>query len=112
MTLDDVLIRLQGDILTPGLQTAHRFSRVFASDLMSDVLAFAHSGTLLLTGLANIHVVRTATLADIAAVIFVQGKRPADDIIAEALKNDLPLASTPLSMFEACTRMGALLNGK
>jgi hypothetical protein len=112
MTLDDVLVRLQGDILTPGVKTAHRFSRVFASDLMSDVLAFAHSGTLLLTGLANIHVVRTATLADIAAVVFVQGKRPADDIIAEALKNDLPLASTPLPMFEACTRMGALLDGK
>lgn len=112
MTLEDVLVHLQGDILTPDMRRSTPLSGVFASDLMSDVLAFAHSGTLLLTGLANIHVIRTATLADIAAVIFVQGKRPAHDIIEEARKNALPLATTPFPMFEACARVSTLLDGR
>ena len=78
---------------------------VCAADLMSDVLAFASPGCLLLTGLCNPHVVRTAEMADINAVMFVHGKIPTEDTIALAEAKSIPLLSTALSMFEVCGRL-------
>jgi predicted transcriptional regulator len=112
MNLRDVLGHLDGELLTPGSDLDLEFSRVFASDLMSDVLAFTGPGELLITGLANGHVVSTAAVADIAAVVFVQGKKPSAAVIGEARASDLPLLSTPLPMFEACARIERLRAGR
>jgi hypothetical protein len=78
---------------------------------MSDVLAFADPGSLLLTGLVNSHVVRTSCLADVAAVVFVQGKRPDHGILEQARANSLPLITTRLPMIEACSRIAGLFQG-
>ncbi len=77
------------------------------ADLMSDVLAFAERGALLLTGLTNTQVVRTSMMAEIAAVCFVRGKRPPKETIDLAAESDLPLLCTRLPMFEACGRLYA-----
>lgn len=111
MTLRDVLARIEGELLTPGCNLDLEFARVFASDLMSDVLAFTGPGELLITGLANGHVISTAAVADIAAVVFVQGKKPSAEVVGEARSNNLPLISTPLPMFEACNRIGSPRTG-
>jgi len=55
--------------------------------------------------LAKSHVVATCTVADLAGVVFVQGKRPAPEVVAEARMKNLPLIVTMMTMFEACTRM-------
>lgn len=73
-----------------------------ASDLMSDVLAFSRRGALLLTGLVNVQTIQTAFIAEIAAVVFVRGKRPGADVIALAKEKGVPLLGTPYSMYEAC----------
>jgi predicted transcriptional regulator len=73
-----------------------------ASDLMSDVLAFSQHGSLLLTGLVNVQTIQTAFIAEIAAVVFVRGKRPGVDVIALAKEKGIPLLGTPYSMYEAC----------
>ena len=105
MILKEALALIDGALLTAECDLNVELSNVFASDLMSDVLAFIEAGSLLLTGLVNAHVVRTASLADVAAVVFVQGKRPTAEIVTEAQHNNLPLASTALTMFEACQRL-------
>ena len=74
----------------------------YGADLMSDVLAFALPGTLLLTGLTNIQIVRTAQMLDLPAVVFVRGKRPQDPAIQLASQIGMPVLLCPLSMFEAC----------
>lgn len=79
--------------------------RAFSSDLMSDVLAFSPEGTLLLTGLTNIQVVRTCEVSGISAVIFVRGKTPDRQVIDLAEQFDLPLLSYAHSMFEASGRL-------
>lgn len=107
MTLRDVLARLEGELLTPGCSLDLEFTGIFASDLMSDVLAFTGPGELLITGLVNGHVISTAAVADIAAVVFVQGKKPSAEVVNEALSSGLPLISTPLAMFNACNRIGS-----
>lgn len=75
------------------------------SDLMSDVLAFVKNQGLLLTGLINPQVVRTAEMMDISAICFVRGKSPDDDIITLAKERGMPLLSTDYPLFIACGRL-------
>lgn len=75
----------------------------FAADLMSDVLASAPNGALLVTGLASSQMVHTAEVADLAAIVLVAGKRPEGEALAFARRRKLPLLLTGLSMFEVCS---------
>ena len=77
------------------------------SDIMSDVLSFSTSHSLLLTGLTNAQAVRTAEMADISAVCYVQGKRPSSEAVQLAREKGILLLCTPLSAFEACGRLAA-----
>lgn len=107
IVLKDVLALLNGELLTPESRLEVECPRVFASDLMSDVLTSAEPGSLLLTGLANSHVVCTCAVADLAAVVFVQGKRPDAEVVSQARSKNLPLIATKMPMFEACSRIAA-----
>ncbi|MDQ1334001.1 MAG: hypothetical protein QG552_951 [Thermodesulfobacteriota bacterium] len=78
-----------------------------ASDLMSDMLTGKTGGVVLLTGLCNVQVIRTAVIADVAAVILVRGKRPTQEMIDQAREHRLPLFSTPFTMFTSCGRLCA-----
>lgn len=72
------------------------------SDMMSDVLAFTKSDAVLLTGLVNNHVLRTAEMIDIQTILFVRGKRPTQEMITMAEGMGITLLSTDLPMFTAC----------
>ena len=72
------------------------------SDLMSDVLAFAKDHAMLLTGLQNLQVIRTAEMIDIEAVVFVRGKVPGEDAVKLAEAKGIVLMTTEFPMFVAC----------
>jgi len=74
----------------------------FGSDLMSDVLAFVEEQTMLLTGLINSQVIRTAEMMDITAICFVRGKMPAEDVIELANEKGIAILSTPKTMYTSC----------
>lgn len=74
----------------------------YGADLMSDVLAFARPGSLLLTGLTNVQIIRTAQMLDIPAVIFVRGKQPQKEAIKLASELGMPVLLCHKSMFETC----------
>lgn len=74
-------------------------------DLMSDVLAFVKSGSLLLTGLTNPQVIRTVEIADIRAVCFVRGKKPDKETVKLAKSKNIPLIITDFPLFEACGKL-------
>jgi predicted transcriptional regulator len=76
--------------------------RCFSADLMSDVLSRSHNNGMLLTGLANIQVVRTADIADIKAVCIVRGKVPEQPAVDLAKQKNIPLFVTKKTMFESC----------
>lgn len=78
---------------------------VCGSDLMSDVLAFTNECTLLLTGLTNIQVIRTAEMSDLVGIVFVQGKCPGPDLITLAIMKNIPLLVTKNSLYEACGKL-------
>ena len=76
-----------------------------ASDLMSDILAGFSNGCVLLTGLTTIQVIRTAMVAGVGAIVFVRHKRPTEEVIELARAENLPLISTPYSMFVSSGRL-------
>ena len=75
------------------------------ADLMSDVMAFVKDRVILLTGLVNPQVIRTAELLDIHCVIFVRGKIPTREMIEMAEESDIILAGTKLSMYISCGKL-------
>lgn len=75
------------------------------ADLMSDVLAFTHAGTLLLTGLTNPQVVRTSDMAGVQAIVFVRGKLPPPETVALAEQRNIPLLASRYTMYETCGRI-------
>jgi predicted transcriptional regulator len=106
-SLNEITALLGGESLTPGTGSETECRKVFASDLMSDVLAYMEPASVLLTGLSNSHAVRTACLLDAAALIIVHGKRPDARSVEEARAHNLPVITTGLSMFEACSRISS-----
>jgi len=74
----------------------------FGADLMSDVLRFARTGSLLLTGLTNNQVLQVSEILDFKGIIFVRGKEPEKRIIEEADNRKLPLLTTDKLMFDSC----------
>ena len=80
---------------------------VYASDLMSDVLAFGRPNSVLLTGLATQQAVISAYMAEFRGVVFVRGKRPKDGAEKFARENALALLTTELDMYDACVRINA-----
>lgn len=77
----------------------------FASDMMSDVLAYVQEDTLLLTGLVNSQSIRTAEMLDLPCVVFVRGKNPHRDAIERAKELGMPALSTQYTMYESCGRL-------
>lgn len=105
MTLEEVREILGAEVIAGAHLLSLEVSMGCGADLMSDVLAFGKPGSLLLTGLTNQQVVRTAEMADIVAICFVRGKRPDEETIKIAKSQELPLLWTKLPMFESCGRL-------
>ena len=77
------------------------------SDLMSDVLAYVKEQGVLLTGLVNPQVMRTAEMMDMRCIVFVRGKRPDDAMIQLAASHGMTVMNTELPMYMACGRLYA-----
>ncbi len=77
------------------------------SDMMSDVLAYVKDQALLLTGLLNQQVIRTAMMMDMRCIVFVRNKRPDEETIVLARENNIAVLATAERMFEACGKLYA-----
>lgn len=105
LTLGEVLTTIDGKLISKQVDLNLEVQMGCGADLMSDVLAFTHEGTLLMTGLTNIQVVRTAEMAGITAIVFVRGKLPSPETIALANEKRIPLLASKYTMFETCGRL-------
>ena len=77
----------------------------FASDMMSDVLAYVQEDTVLLTGLVNSQSVRTAEMLDLPCVVFVRGKNPHQEAILRARELGMAALSTQYTIYESCGKL-------
>jgi hypothetical protein len=106
MTVAEAITLLEGQFFC-GEDKAAELEVVSAcgADLMSDVMAFVKDRVLLMTGLVNPQVIRTAELLDIHCIIFVRGKVPSRDMIDMAEESDIILGGTKLPMFLSCGKL-------
>ena len=111
ITLADIRDLLGAEVLSSS-DLSVPIERAGAADLMSDVLALSTPGMLLLTGLVNAQVIRTAVVADLSGVVFVRGKRPSESILSLAAEAKIPVLRTPLLMFEAAGLVYCALVGR
>ena len=107
MNVRDIVSTLEGTLLTGEELLDLDIKAACGADLMSDVMAFVNDGVVLLTGLGNPQSIRTADLMDIRVIVFVRGKVPPKDMVAEAQANGMAVIATRYSMFLACGRLYA-----
>ena len=105
MTVAEAVSILEGQFFCGEDKAGMEVASACGSDLMSDVMAFVKDRVLLLTGLVNPQVIRTAELLDIHAIIFVRGKSPSRDMIEMAEESDIILSGTKLPMFLSCGKL-------
>lgn len=105
MNVEEMIKLVNGKLLTPGVPLNREVKGGCGADLMSDVLASIKPEAVLLTGLCNVQVVRTAQMADVTAIVFVRGKMPASDTIELAAEENIPLITSPFGTFELCGRL-------
>ena len=102
MTIADLIPVLHANVLTGEDRLNKEVGTACCSDLMSDVLAFVNEKTVLVTGLTNPHVMRTANMLELKCLIFVRGKTPTPEMLAQADEQELAVLSTRETAFTAC----------
>jgi predicted transcriptional regulator len=100
LKLHEVKEILDADVIVGTEKLDMEVKTAFGADLMSDVLAFAKTGSLLLTGLTNAQVIKTAATRNIAAIILVRGKQPSSEAINAAKELQIPILATKYILFE------------
>ena len=102
MKVSEIASLIDAKIYCGGGDDAPDIHCAFACDMMSDVLAFVKSQAVLITGLVNPQVIRTAEMMDIPCVIIVRGKEPTPLMLELAEDSGITVMSTKLRMFAVC----------
>lgn len=102
MTIQDIRTLLDAELLLGEDMLGQEAENAICSDLMSDVLAYSHGHSVLITGLCNPQVIRTAEMMDIFCIVFVRGKRPDEAMLALARQKDIAIMTTGRKMFTCC----------
>ncbi|MCD7922143.1 MAG: hypothetical protein LUG27_06865 [Clostridiales bacterium] len=105
MTIGKVAELLDADVLTESADLGREIETICGSDMMSDVLAFIKRNALLLTGLTNPQVIRTAEMLDIICIAFIRGKKPTAEMIEMAQDCGIVILQSTSPMYEACGKL-------
>ncbi len=107
MKISQIQELLDAEVVCGGDQLEKEVHSACGSDMMSDVLAYVKDQAVLLTGLVNPQVVRTAEMMDMVCVVFVRSKAPTQEMIALAQEHGMVLLKTRKRMYEACGKLYA-----
>ena len=102
MKISEIRDLLDAEIMAGGDMLENDVSSACCSDMMSDVLAYVKDQGVLITGLVNPQVIRTAEMMDMKCIVFVRGKKPSKEIIQMAEDRKIVIMSSPRRMYAAC----------
>ena len=102
MKISEIKELLGAELLTGEEYLENEVISACCSDMMSDVLAFVKDQGVLLTGLLNAQVIRTANMMDMVCVVFVRSKVPTEEIIELAKQCGIVIMRSTLRAYEAC----------
>ena len=103
MKLKEIAEKLELERLTPVFDKD--VTGVYISDMVSDVIANAKAGNLLVTVQVHANALAAANLVDICGIILAQGKKPADDVNKMAAKAEISIFSTALTRWQVATKL-------
>ncbi len=105
MRISKIIELLDAEVLCGADKVENEVYSACGSDMMSDVLAFVKEQAVLLSGLVNLQVVRTAEMMDMKCIVFVRGKRPAEEIVKLADESGIVVLATDERMYVACGKL-------
>ena len=107
MKIEQIKELLKADVICGEEYLDREVGSACGSDMMSDVLAYVKDQAVLLTGLVNSQVVRTAVMMDMVCVVFVRSKAPTEEMVELARESGLVLLKSRKRMYEACGKLYA-----
>ena len=107
MKISTIRDLLDAEVLCGEDQLDKEVNSACGSDMMSDVLAYVKDQAVLLTGLVNSQVIRTAEMMDMVCVVFVRSKVPTEEMVKLAKDHGMVLLKTRKRMYEACGKLYA-----
>ena len=102
MTINTIKELLGAEVLCGSESLDKEIHSACGSDMMSDVLAYVKDQAVLMTGLVNAQVIRTAEMMDMHCIVFVRSKKPSQDMLELAQESGMVILTTPMRMYEAC----------
>ncbi len=105
MKISEIRTLLNAEIVCGEEMLEKEVYSACGSDMMSDVLAYVKDQAVLLTGLVNPQVVRTAEMMDMVCVVFVRSKSPTEEMVSLAKESGMVLLKTRKRMYEACGKL-------
>ena len=102
MKISQIQELLEAEIICGEDQLDKEVASACGSDMMSDVLAYVKDQGVLITGLVNPQVIRTANMMDMVCIVFVRSKKPTDEMIELAKESGIVLLASHKRMYEAC----------
>ena len=115
MTINMIKELLDAEVVCGEEYLTREVYSACGSDMMSDVLAYVKDQAVLMTGLVNTQVVRTAVMMDMVCIVFVRSKTPSEEMVELARENGLVLLKSSKRMYEACGKLyseGLVGNGQ
>ena len=105
MKISTIQELLEAEVVCGEEYLDHEVHSACGSDMMSDVLAYVKDQAVLLTGLVNPQVIRTAEMMDMVCIVFVRSKSPSEEMIRLAKESDMVILKTKKRMYGACGRL-------
>ncbi|WP_418536414.1 DRTGG domain-containing protein [Odoribacter laneus] len=102
MLLKEIIYLLEASLVYGEQYLNKEIKKAFAADLMSDVLRLNTEDMILITGMANLQVLRTAEMSDVSYILFVRNKKVTPEMLALAEENGIAVMQCKQSMFKVC----------
>jgi len=81
----------------------------YAGDLLSDVIANSRAGSLWITMQVHVNIIAVAVLKELAGIVLVQGREPAEETLKKAVEEHIPILVSPFPAFETAGKLSAML---
>lgn len=111
MKISDLVENIQLTVFTGKIGMNNEITGGYVSDLLSDVMGNASEGNVWITIQNHLNVVAIASLKDMAAIVFVKGVKPSNEVLNKAKEENIPILGSTEKTFELSGEIYKLLKG-
>ncbi len=108
MKLQEIIDSLSLKVETPSADLSREVKGAYVSDMLSDVMGNSKEGFLWITIQVHLNIVAVASLKELAGIILVNNRGPAEDTLKKAIEENIPVMTTPLPAFDLAGRLYSL----